>query len=73
MHHTSVVHSLSPFQGERDKGGGGVEGLRIDLVSRDETFPPHPGPWGEGGSSAALSPVQSASTPRRAGCGVPFP
>ncbi len=34
---------------------GGVEGLRMDLVNGDETFPPHPGPplgGGEGECSA---------------------
>ena len=38
-------------------------------------LPPHPGPlpWGEGESSAALSPIQSASTRCSAGCGVPSP
>src|SRR3989454_31120 len=32
---------------------------------------PGPPPWGE--SSTALSPIQSASTRRSAGCGVPSP
>jgi len=34
-----VVHSLSPWKGERDRVRGRVEGLPVDLVNGDETFP----------------------------------
>ncbi len=58
MHHTSVVNSLSPWKGERDRVRGGVEGLLMDLVNGDESFPPHPGPLplggGEGECGAGL-------------------
>src|SRR5260370_1494223 len=48
----------SPLGKGRDRVRGGVEGLRMDLVNGHETFPPHPGPRGEGASSAAISPIQ---------------
>src|SRR5207245_6758411 len=46
MHHTSVVNSLSPWKGERVRGG--LEALSMDLLNGIASFPPHPGPlpWG---------------------------
>src|SRR5260370_30076465 len=49
MPHASVVHSLSPWKGERDRVRGGVVGLRMDLVNGGEVFPPRPGPLPLGG------------------------
>ena len=58
MHHTSVVNSLSPWKGERDRVRGGVEALSMDLVKGVATFPPHPDPLplggGEGECGAGL-------------------
>jgi hypothetical protein len=43
---------------------GGVEGLRMDLVNGEETFPPHPGPlpWGEGEWAAAAWRIERAGS-----------
>src|SRR6266699_1914012 len=67
MHHTSVVNSLSPWKGERVRGG--VEALIMDLVNGIASFPPHPGPLpgGEGESPAAAWRIELAESCWRLG------